>query len=215
MENLPKILAAVCLSAPGIVSAQDWTGPYAGGSISLGAAEMEAFDSDEYTSYGYSRVDGLMTALSGRVGYNFQSGGVVYGPELGLGFAAFDESYDFDFCSPSTVASEITGLATLKGRIGFAIDDVLVYGAVGIAYLEGESTLQCDTSYTDTVEGATALVAGIGAEYLYQDNMSISFEYTAIRGDDEYTSADDDDEDVMGFSTDADLFSIGVNYYFN
>jgi hypothetical protein len=39
--------------APALASAQDWSGAYAGGSISLGMAETEVYDSDENTTYGY------------------------------------------------------------------------------------------------------------------------------------------------------------------
>lgn len=216
MRYVNNTLAMLLCCTPGLASAQDWSGAYAGGAISLGMAETEVLDSGENTTYGYSFVDGYAGALSGRVGYNFQSGALVYGSELSIGFATFDESLDIeDFCSPSTISSEISGLATLRGRIGFAIDNVLVYGTAGAAYLDTKSEAQCDTDYTDSIDGVTAFVAGIGAEYMYNDKLSVTFEYLAVRGDSETVEAENDSVDLFSFDTDMDLFSVGVNYHFN
>jgi len=209
------VVAAGVAVLPISVSAQDWSGAFAGGSLSVGAAETEIFDSDENATYGYSRVDGLTGMAALRGGYNFQSGKLVFGPEISVGLSSFDESYEFDFCSPTTISAEISSFAALRGRIGFAIDDVLIYGAVGVAQLEGDRSAQCDTRFTDSIDSSTALIAGIGAEYRIADNLAATFEYTAIRGDDEEVVAERDVDDIFTFSSDADLFSVGVNYYFN
>jgi outer membrane immunogenic protein len=177
-------------------------------------AETEVFDSDENTTHGYSFVDGFAGAASGRVGYNFQRGALVYGPELSAGLVAFDESEEFDFCSPTTISSEVSGLATLRGRIGVAIDRVLIYGTAGAAYIDTKSSALCDTSTTDEIDGMSAFVAGVGAEYMYTDTISMTFEYLTIRGESETVEAETDSDDVFSFDTDLDLFSVGVNYHF-
>ena len=204
------------LSLPVAATAQDWSGPYAGGSIGIGSGDLEVFDSDEYTAYGYARADGFMAAVSAKAGYNFQSGSLVYGPELSFGVTTLAASEEFDFCSPTTINNELQTLAMLRGRIGFAVDNVLIYGAAGAAVANGNFEAACDTSYTDSVDQVTAFVAGFGAEIMYTDTISLNFEYTAMRGDDKYVSASDssDPEDKFGFNLDADIFTVGVSYHF-
>jgi hypothetical protein len=53
MLKLNNMMAMFFCCAPALASAQDWSGAYAGGSISLGMAETEVYDSDENTTYGY------------------------------------------------------------------------------------------------------------------------------------------------------------------
>jgi outer membrane immunogenic protein len=216
MSKLNSMMIAFLCCAPALASAQDWSGAYAGGSISFGMAETEVYDSDENTTYGYTFLDGFTGVLSGRVGYNFQSGALVYGPEMSVGLMGFDESLETDFCSPATVSSEISGIATMRGRMGFAIDNVLVYGTAGVGYLDAKSTAQCDSEgvTTDSVDGMTAFVAGIGAEYMYSEQISMTFEYLAVRGRSKTVVAESDSADIFSFDTDMDLFSVGVNYHF-
>ena len=210
------IISGVVLAIlPAALAAQDFSGAYYGGSLSLGNAELDIADDNEYSSYGFTQMATPSAGISGRVGYNMQSGQMVFGPELTVGFVALVDTEDAtDFCSPSLSRNELSGVATLAGRIGFANDNMLVYGKVGAAYLYGEAALQCDTAYTDAVDATMGIVSGLGVEYLMTSDYSVTFEYSSITGLNEATSADDDSEDEIVFNRDLSSFSVGVNYRF-
>jgi outer membrane immunogenic protein len=72
-----------------------------------------------------------------------------------------------------------TWLDTLRGRIGYAWNRLLIYGTGGAAFAN-EGILLCDpiaagcASQSKIVTGWTA---GVGAEYIFRDNWSVKFEY--------------------------------------
>lgn len=133
-----------------------WTGFYFGGNVGV------SFDDNDDNNQGSDDDD--TTWLAGvHVGYNWQKHGPwVFGIEGDVSFAD-----DIDY------------LATIRGRLGYAMGSTLVYATGGAAFLGFED----DFSDDDTLTG---WVAGLGIEHKLRENLSIGLEGL-------YYSFDDDD----------------------
>ncbi|HET9412778.1 MAG TPA: outer membrane beta-barrel protein, partial [Pseudolabrys sp.] len=102
--------------------AYNWTGPYAG--LNLG--------------YEWGKVTNNVTEPSGiagggQIGYNWQLGQFVFGLETDIQASGADDTFaPYKFSNP--------WFGTLRGRAGFAINNVMLYGTAGLAYgeLKGE-----------------------------------------------------------------------------
>jgi outer membrane immunogenic protein len=91
------------------------------------------------------------------VGYNWQTArNVVLGIEGNVTFPSDDEFFADYF-------------ASIRGRLGYAVDKTLFYGTGGVAILAWDE----DSSFADTSVG---WVAGLGVEHKIRDNLSIGVE---------------------------------------
>ena len=140
---------------PPPASVYSWTGPYAG--LNLG--------------YQWAKVTNNVTeptgiAGGGQLGYNWQLGQFVFGLETDIQASAADDTFaPYKFSNP--------WFGTLRARIGYAINNVMLYGTGGLAYgeLKGEFFgLEEDK----TLVGWTA---GAGIEYGFTQNWSAKLEY--------------------------------------
>jgi outer membrane immunogenic protein len=140
---------------PPPASVYNWTGPYAG--LNLG--------------YQWAKVTNNVTEPSGiagggQLGYNWQLGQFVFGLETDIQASAADDTFaPYKFSNP--------WFGTLRARIGYAINNVMLYGTGGLAYgeLKGEFFgLEEDK----TLVGWTA---GAGIEYGFTQNWSAKLEY--------------------------------------
>lgn len=135
--------------------AYNWTGPYAG--LNLG--------------YEWGKVTNNVTKPSGiagggQIGYNWQMSQFVFGVETDIQISGADDTFaPYKFSNP--------WFGTLRGRAGFAINNMLLYATGGLAYgeLKGEF-LGLDEN--KTLVGWTA---GAGLEYGFTQNWSAKIEY--------------------------------------
>lgn len=102
--------------APVRVTTYNWQGLYLGGN--LGYQWGKVTNSSVNPS-------GFMGGL--QLGYNWQTGQIVYGLETDIGLAGADDT-------ASSVKFSNPWLGTLRGRGGFAFNNVLIFGTVGLAY---------------------------------------------------------------------------------
>ncbi|KQU99233.1 hypothetical protein ASC89_04930 [Devosia sp. Root413D1] len=178
-----------------IVSAsRDWTGFYIG--AHAGYADFDAAhdgnDSDLATLNGW--LGGV------QAGYNVQFDSVVLGVEADLSAAGILEGSDTDHWDAD---DGINGLATLRGRLGFAVGDLLLYGTAGLAV----ANLDVD----DQAQSIGGWVAGVGAEYMVTDTVSLKAEYLYTNfGTVEVEGYNNGDE----FDIDGSAVRVGVNFHF-
>lgn len=210
MYALPKILTAASLTlgtaltataggfTPPVVDAgvvapivetasSDWQGAYGG--LTLGYAfngKDEVGFSDPtggpVESVGDLELGGVNGGL--RVGYRWQRGNWVFGPELGYEAGNIEDSlsYDNDVGSRTKVTSKVKNVLALRMKTGYAVrPDLLVYGIAGIA--------RADVEYKTEVTSATAsegqnrdfkkngFVVGMGVEKQLTERMSVTGEY--------------------------------------
>ena len=135
-----------------------WAGPYLGGNI----------------GWDWGSVDNNPTKPSGFVGgaqagYNWQSGYWVFGIEGDIqGTGASDTFAPWKFSNP--------WFGTVRGRMGYALNNILVYGTGGLAF--GELTGQTfGLSESHTNAGWTV---GLGAEVGLARNWSAKVEYLFV-----------------------------------
>jgi outer membrane immunogenic protein len=198
-----KIYGAIALLfLSGAAHAQDWTGFYAGGSLSYDTIEINDL------SFGDGPVDITSTSPGFFAGYNFQSGNLVYGAEI-LVISQSGDADDGNFLRPATA----DGSTQFRGRIGYVYGDVLPYLALGATRTRIEADHEGNG---DDVDLAYDLASGtsiaLGADWAVNEKSFVRFEV-------EKTSYSDDTllfyrNDPHDYSLDATRISVGYAYRF-
>jgi outer membrane immunogenic protein len=122
----------------------------------------------------------------GQVGAQMQYQHFVYGVEADFQGSSQDHSDTYNFLgTPVTVSESMPWFATVRGRLGWAVDNVLLYGTGGMAIVDGKLsgsalgiTASNETSHIGWtagggVEWAFAPHWSAKAEYLYMDSGNI------------------------------------------
>jgi len=165
----------------------NWTGAYVGANAGY-----------QWGDITNSRVSpsGLEGGLQG--GYNWQSGQFVYGAETDLQITGADDTFAlYKFSNP--------WFGTLRGRAGFAYNNMLFYGTLGLAYggLKGE--------FGGLTEDKTHMgwTAGLGMEIGFAPNWSAKMEYL-------YMDLSNRAYSITGVTNgyEASMIRFGVNYHF-
>lgn len=172
-------------AAPGTY--YNWAGAYAG--VNLGY---------QWGSVDNSSVEpgGIEGGLQG--GYNWQSGQFVYGAEADLQVAGAEDTFaPYKFSNP--------WFGTLRGRGGFAMNNILFYATAGLAFgsLKAESSL---LSESKTLVGWTV---GLGMEFGFAPNWSAKVEYL-------YSDLGRRTYSITGAENglESSILRVGVNYHF-
>ncbi|MBT3070957.1 outer membrane beta-barrel protein [Rhodomicrobium sp. Az07] len=177
---------------PMIAPVSSWTGFYAGINGGYGWDDVDAgtnFDGDFNGGFG-----------GGQIGYNWQGASpFVIGIEADLqgsgigvdGVFARNDEFNLNY------------FGTVRGRLGYAMGNTLVYATGGFAYGELEYK---DGAYSKS-ESQTGWVLGGGLEHKFTQNISgkVEYQYLAF-----------DDEKFGNYETDIGLNTIrvGLNYHF-
>lgn len=164
-----------------------WAGPYLGGNI----------------GWDWGSVDNNPTRPSGLVGgaqagYNWQTGPWVFGIEGDLeATGASDTFAPWKFSNP--------WFGTVRGRAGYALNNILFYGTGGLAFgeLSGQ-TFGLSESHTNA-----GWTVGLGAEVGFARNWSAKVEYL-------YVDLNDSNFVITGAQNGYrfGLLRAGVNYHF-
>lgn len=175
-------------AAPPAIMAWSWAGPYIG--IHLGAlwndfkltelgdngGNLYAFPlGTEYGPSASARFSG-----GGQIGYNFQSGSVVYGLEADLSWGGGKRSTTIltQFVGPAIqpISTSVDWMGTVRGRLGVTLSPTLLYVTGGLAVAHFNDTLgnaygfsPADFSSSKTRAGWTA---GGGIEHMFTRNWS-------------------------------------------
>lgn len=176
-----------------VTASRDWTGFYIG--ANAGYADFDA------AHYGDDSDLATLNGWQGGVqaGYNVQFDSVVLGVEADLSAAGILEGSDTDHWNED---AGINGLATLRGRLGFAVGDLLLYGTGGLAIGNLE--------VYDEAQAITGWVAGVGAEYMVTDSVSLKAEYLYTN----FGTVDVDGYSGDEFDIDGSAVRVGVNFHF-
>ena len=205
-----KLVMAAAVAAAGVSSAQaadmgyygqrapytvnqplnsfSWAGPYLGGNL----------------GYSFGNVTNNITKPSGftggvQGGFNWQSSNIVFGLEGDLQFTNADDTFaPWKFSNP--------WFGTVRGRVGYAMNDLLFYGTGGFAFgqLKGQTSLLTTESHT-----GAGWTLGAGVEYAFAPKISAKVEYL-------YVSLPENNFAITGVPN-AYHFGVvraGINYHF-
>lgn len=200
---MPKSLLAIVLAAfalwPGAAAAADvfarnagtvsWQGLYVG--VNGGA---------QWGSVSNSVVRAAGAAGGVQAGYSVQKDRFVFGIETDLQLAGADGTFAaWKFSNP--------WFGTLRGRVGWALDNVLLYGTLGLAY----GTLRAQSAPTSVSEWKASVgwTAGAGVEVAMLRHWSARAEYL-------YVDLNDRPYLLTGarHGIDSSLLRVGLNYRF-
>lgn len=179
MRRLFLSAVVLCVSAvPGMASdykgmSSPWSGPYIGVHVGGGSSSVD------WTYAGGNTADhdgdGALGGL--QAGYNFRSGGLVWGVEADIAAAGISGG---TACPNPTFScdSDIRWLGSVRLRAGFTTENVLIYGTGGFGVGRVEiSTTHPVVGTNGTERNETGWTAGGGAEFLVDRNWSIKAEY--------------------------------------
>jgi outer membrane immunogenic protein len=173
-----------------------WTGLYVGGSVGYGWGDISnTFDigSDDGPDKQSDSPDSFL--YGGFVGFNIQSGNIVFGAELGLNVTDFDAS-TFD----DTVTNHIDRYYTAVGRLGYAYGDWLLYGFGGAAWASVK-TGELQTFVHHDEASQMGWTAGAGIERAFSDRFSVRLEYSHVDLGSATVLKDDPDKVDVNFDT--------------
>jgi len=166
MRTVFALAAGMALSlVAGTVSAQglDWTGFYGG---VLGATHDGTHEYDNSGSTDYD-LEGPAFGVFG--GYQWANGNLVYGAELAASRGGVYE-VSTDGVDSYKDEYEYTRFFDVKGRLGYGMNNVLVYGTLGLSRANWVSD-------TTTEMSANGTVMGVGADYQVNDRFFVGAEY--------------------------------------
>jgi outer membrane immunogenic protein len=156
----------------------DWTGITAGIFVSANAVEGE-YDSQPTCGCLISDISmsGIGFAAGARFGADYQMGDIVFG-------AIADWSLGGEIAS-NNAATEQTYLnmkhmGTLRGRLGWALDDTLIYATGGVAMAEMEFGGMVNGVDSSEVKWSKGLAMGAGVEHALSDVFSVGVEYMYV-----------------------------------
>jgi outer membrane immunogenic protein len=224
IRNLAAYLAGAALAAAATISpacAQSWTGAYGGVSAGYGTGHSDQTDNGvvlpnvEIVGDGHYNVKGGFAGLT--LGYNWQSGPLVFGIEGDYSFANIYGSSSV--CGvPALFAhlcsTQLDAFGTLRGRVGYAMGAngwVLPYvtGGAAVGHLRGYDALI-------GAEGSAfrpGWAAGVGIEAKVAPQWSVKLEYLHVDlGAAPVFEIFPGTPESVSFR--ADLLRAGVNYAF-
>ncbi len=107
-----------------------------------------------------------------------------------------------------TATAKIDAMATVRGRIGAAFDQILLYGTGGFALADTKVSVTALGMTVSDSKTQTGWTAGAGAEWMFMPRWSLKAEYLYRRFD---------SVTLFGFSTGTVAVNsgqVGVNFHF-
>jgi outer membrane immunogenic protein len=165
----------------------NWGGFYAGANLGY-----------EWGSVTHSSVDpyGILGGIG--AGYNWQSGNFVFGGETDIQATDADDTFaPYKFSNP--------WFGTLRARAGYALNNILFYGTLGLAY----GGLTGDLSGLDESKTHVGWAGGLGMEVGFSPNWSAKVEYL-------YMDLTDRGYSITGSNNglETNILRFGINYHF-
>ena len=169
------------------LNAYSWAGPYLGGNL--------GYEWGSVTNNG-TQPSGITGGVQG--GYNFQSGSWVFGVEGDLELSGASDTFAaWKFSNP--------WFGTVRGRVGYAFNNILFYGTGGLAFGE----LRAQTFGLSESQTNVGWTLGAGTEFGLAPNWTAKIEYL-------YVDLSESQFAITGLSNGYhfSVFRAGVNYHF-
>lgn len=204
LDNSPRYGSAYNPPPPAY-SREKWTGFYAGAHLggSWGSTTPAGLSSDSIT------LDGFVGGLQG--GYNYQYQQIVFGAEADATWAGIDGTRFYPGAG-AALGADMNWMASIRGRLGFAWDNLLVYGTAGIAFTSLGLDAAGPAGFSSSRESLHGLVYGAGVEMKLTQQISARVEALRYNFDDRsYGTA----AGVLDMGADVTTVRAGLNWHFN
>ena len=214
--------------------AYDWSGVYVGVFGGWAHSRTEATDitGEEYGN----ATDGSQLSMNddgftvgATLGYNFQNGSWVFGPEVELGWVSNDKT--FVQGGDNGLYTEYGFFGAVTGRVGYAADRTLFYGKGGVAFADmknaggefdgvGDEDDDGKWGFDGNEAGfgdemRIGWTLGAGVEHALSTQWTIKAEYMfADFGSETYGKIDGDFDEPFSFDNQLHTVKIGLNYQF-
>jgi outer membrane immunogenic protein len=200
----------------------DWSGIYAGLHAGYGWGDRDWDDDAGFFDDEAFRYDLDGAVLGAQIGYNFQVDSLVFGIEADGSWTDMRDTVVEPFFLGSTTAeAEVEGLATIRGRVGYAWDRFLVYGTGGVAFAkvgtDVDSSFFIFSASDSDSASHTGWVAGVGIEGMITEHISLKAEYLHAgfgKEDFDYFDGNFIFESEGEADLDLDIVRLGVNWHF-
>jgi outer membrane immunogenic protein len=115
--------------------------------------------------------------VGGTLGFNYQAGQWVFGAEGDWDYSGINTGSTNQICNNTgNCQTGNNWLATLRGRVGYAMDRVLFYGTGGGAF----GNMQTTIDGTETTRTKAGWTAGAGVEWAFAENWTAKIEYLYV-----------------------------------
>lgn len=151
---------------PPMRTAYNWAGAYVAFGVTYGVGGMDSGGIPDIPS-----ASGAGASLIG--GYNWQNGNTVYGAEVALDFASRQGSNDCGIGGVNTCTTRMINHASIRGRLGYAMDNTLVFATLGYSTDERHVfRLNPGLVFSDTQRHNGPMI-GIGMEHAMSDTWTV------------------------------------------
>ncbi|MDB5509533.1 MAG: porin family protein [Hyphomicrobiales bacterium] len=174
--DLPRRNVAPIFSAPIFT----WTGFYLGAHAGYTWGKAQGRYSDGAAIAGSTSPGGFLGGL--HAGYNWQTGALVLGVEGDVDYTRFKGSRALTYTATG-LATGLTGKVaqdwqgSVRARVGYAIDNILLYGTGGLALTSVDTTLAGAGVSRTLTSSRMGWTLGAGAEFAFSHNWSTRVEY--------------------------------------
>lgn len=220
--DLPSPMSA---KAPAVVPAPifSWTGFYVG---AFGGGGWNTWTGSDPTNPagGTSSVNGSGGIAGGQIGGNYQINNFVVGLEGSYAWSNIGVTTNGPFAGGAgfTLTLKNDYIATVAGRLGVAVNNVLIYGKGGAAFTRDK--YDANNGLAGALAGSasgsfdrTGWLAGAGIEWMFVPNWSVKAEYDYM-GFGSITEQPTTTGNLMAtpaaVKLDIQTATVGVNYHF-
>lgn len=178
-----------------LAAVYNWTGFYLG---AVGGYAQENASGDPKMKGGF---------VGGTLGYNWQTSNIVFGLEADGAWADVNASAT---ALGITVASKTDALGTVRGRVGVAFDQVLLYATGGYAWIDNKISVTALGVTVSDSKFHSGWTAGAGVEAFIAPQWSVKGEYLyrSLAGETYFGGA------VPTGTLNFHSVQFGVNYHF-
>ncbi|WP_314961632.1 porin family protein [Bradyrhizobium cosmicum] len=189
-----------------VASVYNWTGFYLG---IVGGGAWENSSTDPKMKGGF---------VGGTAGYNWQTGNVVFGVEADGAWADVSASATAPVLIggalvPVTTSSRTDAMGTVRGRIGYAVNQVLFYGTGGYAWIDNKISVSALGVTVSDTKWHSGWTVGAGVEAFFAPQWSVKGEYLyrSLGGETYFSGLG---TPVNTGTLNLHTVQVGVNYHF-
>ena len=176
----PPLPPAEAYKAPHAI--YNWTGLYIGVNAGYGSGSSNWSDGPVGTTGSFPTSGAL---VGGTLGANYQNAEYVFGIEADGDWTNLTGNSGMTcgaisavVAPPDACQTQSEWLATLRGRLGYAFDRILLYGTAGAAFGNIQAGLNPPSTFDSAIEAGWTV--GAGVEFAITQNLTAKIEYLFV-----------------------------------